>query len=160
MAKQTNKFHQGKYLVRNPDKYKGDVNAVYFRSGLERRYMMFLESCPLIVQWSSETVVVPYIFDIDKVTHRYFVDFWVKLQNGTEQLHELKPDRFCHPPRKNSKRYLIEAVEFVKNQNKWKFAEKFAKKNNMEFVVLTDKQIGTAFSDKKILENIRNSLKI
>lgn len=152
------KFHQGKFSPKNPEKYKGNISEIFFRSGLERRFMMFLDACPVIVKWSSETVIIPYVNMVDQRVHRYFVDFWVKLPDNREFLIEIKPKKQCSPPRKNSKKYLTESYEFIKNKSKWGYAEKYAKKENMEFKVITDKDVNVIFSDNKILENVRKVL--
>jgi trans-aconitate methyltransferase len=34
-----------------------------------------------IVEWGSETIIIPYISPIDNKIHRYFVDFYVKIKN-------------------------------------------------------------------------------
>jgi len=157
-TRKSNPFHQGKMKIINEEKYKGKTDEIFFRSGLENRWMRFLDNCPLIEKWSSETVVVPYINEVDGKPHRYFTDNWIKLRDGREFLIELKPKKYTKPPRKNSKRYLSESLEFVRNQSKWNYADKYAKKNNMEFKVITDKEVSTIFSDSKILENIRKIL--
>ena len=158
MSNKIIKFHQGIYKPKNPEKYKGNKDQIFYRSGLERRFMLFLDNCPLIKQWSSETTVIPYINQVDGKHHRYFVDNWIKLANNKEYLIEIKPKKQCSPPRKNSKQYLAESLEFVKNQSKWQYADKYAKKNNMEFKVLTEKEINSIFSDTKILENVKKVL--
>lgn len=157
-TRKINNFHQGKMKILNEEKYKGKTDEIIFRSGLERRWMNFLDNCPLIEKWSSETVVVPYVNQVDGRIHRYFTDNWIRLGDGREFLIELKPNKYTKPPRKNSKRYLPESLEFIKNMSKWKYAEKYATKNGMLFRIITDKEVSTMFSDKKILENIRKIL--
>ncbi len=158
MVKKNIKFHQGFFKPKNPEKYKGNKEEIFYRSGLERRFMSFLDNCPLIQSWSSETTIITYINEIDGKYHRYYVDNWIKLHNNKEYLIEIKPKRQCSPPRKNSKQYLAESLEFVKNQSKWHYATKYANKNNMEFKVLTEKEINSMFSDSKILENVKKIL--
>lgn len=149
-------YMQGIFKPRNPKKYKGDVNKVIYRSGLERRFMLFLDNNSLIKIWSSEEYVVSYI-GVDGKAHRYFIDFFVELNNGKKLLIELKPDKQRKPPKKNAKNYLKESITYVTNQLKWESAEKYAKKNGMKFVVVTDKQVKSDYSDNKILENIKES---
>ena len=49
--------------------------------------MSFLDSDPRIIEWSSEEIVVPYISPVDNRTHRYFVDFYVKMQTVRSEEH-------------------------------------------------------------------------
>lgn len=158
MAKKIIKYHQGYFKPKNPEKYRGNVDQIFYRSGLERRFMLFLDNCPLIEKWSSETVVIAYVNQLDGSYHRYFVDNWIKFVNGKEYLIEIKPKKQCSPPRKNAKNYLNEAATFVKNKSKWSYAEKYALKNGMSFNILTEKEIDSMFSDTKILENLKKIL--
>ena len=85
--------------------------------------------------WSSEEVVIPYLWDVDKRYHRYFVDLKVKFNNGETWLIEIKPDKQTRPPAyqgRKTKRYISESMDYVKNQNKWKAADKFCKRSWLE----------------------------
>ena len=154
-----NAWKQGKFKVADEGKYKGNHQKIFYRSGLEKRWMNFLDRCPFITEWSSETVVVPYLSQVDGKLHRYFIDNYIKLIDGREFLVEIKPKKFCSPPRKNSKNFLTESIEFKRNQSKWTYARKFSEDNNMRFIVITDSSINSQFSDEKILKNIRSILK-
>ena len=46
------------------------------------------------------------------------------------------------PPTKKSKVYLRESFEYVKNQAKWKAARAYCEHNNMEFKLITEKELG------------------
>ena len=150
-------YYQGIFKPKNPKKYKGNVNKIIFRSGLEKRFMLFLDNCPLIKIWNSEEIVVPYT-SVDGKRHRYFVDFYVKTEIGQEWMVELKPFKQTKPPKKNNKNYLTESITFVKNQLKWESATKYAVSKGMRFVVITDKEIKAEYSDKKLYENLKESL--
>ena len=73
----------GKYKVRNKEKYVGNLQECEHRSRWELRYMKYLDSNPNVIEWGSETVIIPYYHPIDKRTRRYFVDFYVKVVTKT-----------------------------------------------------------------------------
>jgi hypothetical protein len=74
------RYHQGKFKPRNPEKYRGDVNNITYRSSWELKLLMRLDNHQDVVYYSSEETVIPYRSPIDSKTHRYFVDFLVKVK--------------------------------------------------------------------------------
>ena len=96
------KTYKGKFRTKNPLKYKGDMDNIVYRSLWELRFMKWCDMNPSIIEWGSETVIVPYISPIDKKVHRYFVDFYIKVKNKNgaiqKYLIEIKPERFTKPP--------------------------------------------------------------
>ena len=140
------KYHQGFFKPRNPEKYKGNVKNIVYRSGWELNAMNYFDKHPDIVKWSSEEVVIPYISPVDNKRHRYFVDFWVKTKNGEEYLIEVKPKKQTKPPEKpknkrGQKRFIQETLEYVKNQAKWKAALKYAASTGMKFIIMTEDEL-------------------
>lgn len=135
--------YSGKYKVKNIKKYKGDPDKVTYRSHWEKMCFMWCESNPKIVSWSSEETVVPYRWDIDKRMHRYFVDLKITFENGNTILVEIKPDHQTEPPKNpnKSKRYIGEAMTYVKNMNKWEAANEYAKDRGWEFQIWTEKTL-------------------
>lgn len=105
--------------------------------------MVWLDNNSDVKEWSSEEVVIPYFYEVDRRTHRYFIDFYVKWKNGKITLVEVKPAKQCNPPIKgrSHKRYLNEATAYVMNMNKWEAANRFAKKNGWEFVIWTENEL-------------------
>lgn len=135
--------YKGMYKVKNPAKYAGDATNVIYRSLWERNVFRWLDDNPQVIKWSSEEVVIPYYYDVDKKYHRYFIDIKFTTLAGT-YLVEIKPKNQTVPPKKPSrqtKRYLTEVASYVKNQNKWKAAEKYAKERGWKFVVWTEDEI-------------------
>ena len=62
--------HSGRYQVRNPKKYLGDPTKVVYRSSWELRAFQWCDSNPSVKGWSSEEVVIPYYYEVDKRYHR------------------------------------------------------------------------------------------
>lgn len=135
--------YKGKYKVKNPSKYKGDALNVIYRSMWERYCFKWLDENPSIKEWSSEEVIVPYFFDIDKQYHRYFVDLKYTTVEGTTYLIEVKPKKQTEPPqgKRKTRQYVSEAVTYVQNQCKWKAATKYADERGWHFKIWTEQDL-------------------
>ena len=145
------KFKQGKYTVKNPHKYIGDINNVIYRSSWELRFLKWCDTREQVVSFSSEEIVVPYLYECDNKVHRYFPDFLVVLKQGEKTetlLVEIKPHAQCLkpiPPKTNNRkahaRYSSEIETYIKNQNKWRHADEYAKQRGWRFVILTERHL-------------------
>lgn len=135
--------YSGRYRVKNRDKYQGDPDKVVYRSSWEKACFIWCDNNPNIAKWSSEEIVVPYKWDIDKRMHRYFVDLKLTFKDNKTILVEIKPEKETAPPKRpdKSKRYINEAMTYVKNMNKWKAANSFAKDRGWEFQVWTEETL-------------------
>ena len=147
-------WKQGKYDLKNPDKYKGTL-PIFYRSSWEHRVFYFLDYNPNILTWASESVIIPYKCNIDNKMHRYFVDvnFIVNDKDGNQQryLVEIKPFDQTIPPEipskktpKSMQRYNMAALTYQKNKDKWEAAEEWAIKNGYIFAIWTEKTLGLA----------------
>ncbi len=139
------KSYQGLYKPTNPKKYVGNHNQIVYRSLLERRFMRYCDLNPDIVAWASEEIAIPYTSPIDNRRHRYFPDFVIKTVTGRRVMIEIKPSRqVTQPkrPKKKTKSYLRESMEFIKNQAKWNAANQYCIDNDIEFKIITEKQLG------------------
>ena len=143
------KTYKGRFRVLNPSKYKGDITTVIYRSLWELRFMKWCDQSPSIIEWGSETVIIPYVSPVDRKVHRYFVDFYIKVKsknNTTEKyLIEIKPEKFTKPPEipnKRTKRFIDEVFQYGVNEAKWKAAFEFCIDRNMKFLELTEKDLG------------------
>jgi hypothetical protein len=135
--------YSGKYIVKHRTKYKGDPDKVTFRSMWERYCFVWCDNNPNIKNWSSEEVVVPYLWEVDKKYHRYFTDLKITFKDNRTILLEIKTDNETKPPKRpdKSKRYIGEAMTYVKNMNKWKAANEYAKDRGWEFQIWTEKTL-------------------
>ena len=102
-----------------------------------------------VLEWGSETIIVPYISPLDRKVHRYFVDFYIKVKNKNGEIQkylvEIKPERFTKPPvipAKKTKRFVDEVFQWGVNEAKWKAAFEFCKDRDMTFMILTEKDLG------------------
>lgn len=142
-----NRFLQGKYKPTNPQKYKGDVNNIIFRSSWELAFLKWLDKTPGVIKYSSEEVIIPYVSPKDQKVHRYFPDFLVTMQTnkGTKTfLIEIKPYRqTIEPkiPKRKTKNYLTEIVTYCVNKAKWESARNYCELNDLEFRIITEKDM-------------------
>lgn len=136
--------YSGRYKVKNLKKYVGNSANVKYRSLWERQVMRWLDSNPAVVSWNSEEVVIPYRCRTDNKVHRYYMDLYIKFDDGKKYLIEIKPKTQTQPPKKPSrktKRYLNEVMAYVKNQSKWETAKVFAENRGMAFEIWTEDTI-------------------
>jgi len=132
--------YSGRYRVKNPNKYEGDHTNVVYRSLWEKHAFKWCDENPKVKRWSSEEVVIPYLYEVDNRYHRYFMDLKIIREDGSTWLIEIKPDKERKPPTgKKTKRYINEALTYVKNQNKWRAAEEYAKNRGWYFQIWTEK---------------------
>ena len=142
-------LYKGRFKVTNLSKYKGDATDVVYRSSWELKFMKWCDTNPSVLEWGSETVIIPYRSPVDSKVHRYFVDFYVKVKSKsniiTKYLVEIKPEKFTKPPeipKKKTKRFIEEVFMYGVNQAKWKSADEFCKDRGMQFLVLTENDLG------------------
>jgi len=143
------KYHQGKYNIKFPEKYAGDPTNIIYRSSWELRFMNWCDSNSAVIKWSSEETIIPYRCGTDNRLHRYFIDFKIQVKtktNGSKTyLVEVKPSTQTMPPvfpGRRTKRYITEAMTFVKNQSKWEAAVQYCKERGWEFKIITEKELG------------------
>jgi hypothetical protein len=139
------KYLQGKYVVKNPKKYVGDVNGVIYRSSWELKLFVWLDTSDSVKKWNSEEIIIPYYNPLDKKMHRYYVDAMFEYvdRHGTVKtaLIEVKPKAQTKPPTMKktvTKRFLREATEWAKNEAKWIAARAWCADRGIEFVILTE----------------------
>jgi hypothetical protein len=140
--------YKGLYKPTYPKKYVGDPNRIVYRSLLERRMMVYLDKNDSVEHWSSEELAIKYRSPIDLRVHRYFPDFIFKMKSGKKYMIEVKPSRQCKPPKtpkRKTKSYLREQMEYIKNKAKWGAAEHYCEDNDIEFKIFTEKELGVVF---------------
>ena len=136
--------YKGRYTIKNPDKYAGDAKKVIYRSLWERNAFRWCENNPKVKLWNSEEVVVPYVSTVDKKLHRYYVDLLIQMEDKKTYLIEIKPKKETQPPKKRSrktKKYINEQLTYIKNNDKWEAANKFAEHNGWKFQVWTEETL-------------------
>jgi hypothetical protein len=141
-------YKQGVFKPLNPTKYSGTYPIIY-RSGLELRYFRFLDKNPKILQWSSESIIVPYTNPLTGRVHRYFVDNMAMMRdekgNIVKYLIEIKPYSKLTPPPASNKRKPQNTImlqrEYIQNKAKWTAASQWSEKHGYRFIILTEKHL-------------------
>lgn len=141
--------YSGKFSLKNTNKYLGDPTNIWYRSLWERRVMVHLDENPNVIGWSNEEIVIPYLSPVDNRWHRYFPDFYVKVQNKQglieSMILEVKPKSQAGPPKVKSKvtrQYIKEVTTWGINEAKWKAAEEYCKDRSWKFSLITEDQLG------------------
>ena len=134
--------YSGKYQPSFPKKYKGDPTNIIYRSLWERSVFGWCDNNPSVKYWSSEEVIIPYYYEVDKKYHRYYVDIKMVFKDKT-LLVEIKPEQQTLPPvgPKKTKKYITEGLTYIKNMNKWEAANNYAKDRGWEFQIWTEKTL-------------------
>lgn len=109
----------------------------------ERHCFKWCDNSTSVKKWSSEEVVVPYLYEVDKKVHRYYVDLKIVFENKKTLLVEIKPQNQTVPPKgkRKTKRFLNEAYNYVKNVNKWSAAKEYAEDRGWAFEIWTEKEL-------------------
>jgi hypothetical protein len=141
-------YKKGIYKPVNRAKYLGTQDPVY-RSSYELFFFRWCDNNPRVLEWTSESVVIPYKSPLDNKFHKYYVDNSIiyKINENTIKkfLVEIKPSKQTEPPKKRGNKkestYVIEATTFAKNSAKWEAAKKWCEGNGFDFLILTEKQL-------------------
>ena len=141
--------YSGRYKVKNPKKYRGNIEKVYYRSSWELKFMVYCDKNSAILEWGSEEVVIPYISPLDGRRHRYFPDFYIKVKqvDGSVKkiLIEVKPKKQCKAPeipKRKTKRFISEVRTWGVNKAKWEATIEYCNDRGMEFKILTEDHLG------------------
>jgi len=141
------KFRQGTYKPKNSAKYIGKEQPVY-RSGWELKFFRWCDDNVNVKEWSSESIIIPYVSPIDGKVHRYYIDGVVAIQEGqniVKYIIEIKPSSQVTPPvpgKKKKSTLIYENSRWIQNQAKWKAAREWCQKKGYKFLILTEKELG------------------
>ena len=76
-------YKQGVYNPVNRPKYIG-VHTPVYRSSWELKFFQWCDKNINVLEWGSESTIVPYVSPLDNRVHRYYVDGAVALKEGNE----------------------------------------------------------------------------
>lgn len=144
------KYNQGKFHPRNPEKYTGDINNIIYRSSWELKFMRYCDRNESILEWGSEEFFIPYFDPTTERVRRYFPDFYMKIKessgNIVRYIVEVKPKKQTVQPqrtaKKRNKTYINEVLTYEKNKAKWKAAEQFCEDRLLKFMIITEDELG------------------
>lgn len=142
-------YHKRKYIPKNPEKYVGNPTNIIMRSSWETKFALWCDMNSSVLKWNSEETIIPYISPIDNKPHRYFVDFKIRIKdrNGNikDYLVEIKPYKQTIPPvpgQRKTQKFLTEVQTWGVNDAKWKAARAYAQQRGLEFIILTENELG------------------
>lgn len=136
--------YRGKFFPNNPAKYKGNIDAIVFRSLWEFKVFLWCDKNPSVKYWNSEEIIIPYVCKTDGKWHRYFLDVEIGFVSGRTYWVEIKPEKETIPPvrkKQHQKTYLREVMTYAKNTSKWDAAELEAKRKGKIFQIWTEKTL-------------------
>lgn len=135
------KFIQGKFTIKNPDKYVGKGIPTY-RSSWELKFMEFCDNNPSVIKWASEAIHIPYRNPFTNKNTVYIPDFFIlyedKDKNKHAELIEIKPkNQTLMESAKTNK----EKAQVVLNMCKWNAAKNYCAANGLMFRVVNENHI-------------------
>lgn len=132
------KYAQGKYTVKNAEKYVGNKAPTY-RSSWEFTFCSFCDNNPAIIQWASEAINIPYRNPITGKNTIYVPDFLVIYLDANQKRHteliEIKPSTQTTMESAKSQR---DKLSVAINMAKWAMADAYCKSQGIRFRVITE----------------------
>ena len=136
------RFAQGKFNLKNPDKYVGTKTPTY-RSGWEFTFMKFCDEHPSVSQWASEAIRIPYRNPLTGKHTIYVPDFFIAYNDrGGKQrgeLIEVKPSSQARRDKLGRSKH--NQAHYVVNQAKWEAARAWCKQKRILFRIVTEEDI-------------------
>ena len=136
------RFAQGKFTLKNPDKYIGGRTPTY-RSSWEFAFMRMCDSNNNISQWASEAIKIPYRNPFTGKHTIYVPDFFIVYadRNGKQhvELIEVKPANQTIKEQVGKSR--ANQAHYVLNQAKWGAARAYCKQKGMTFRIVNEGDI-------------------
>lgn len=136
------KFAQGKFEMKNPDKYVGKKTPLA-RSSWEFVFMRMLDEHPGVQSWASESIQIPYRDPLTGRNTIYVPDFFIvyvdKNQSKHAEVVEVKPASQTLREAVGKSRYNQE--QYVKNLAKWEAANAWCKQQGIRFRVVNESDI-------------------
>jgi len=135
------KYAQGKFSVRNMEKYVGKKMPTY-RSSWEMTFMTFCDNNPAVLQWASEPFMIPYRNPLSGKNTIYIPDFMMVYIDAQQQKHaeviEVKPLKETTLETAKSVR---DKAAVILNMAKWTAARAFCQAHGMKFRIVTEHDI-------------------
>jgi hypothetical protein len=136
------RFAQGKFTLKNPEKYLGTKDPLY-RSSWEFAFMKFCDESAAIAKWASEAVRIPYR---NPLTGRYTIyvpDFFINYVDKGGQQHaeivEIKPQN--QSLKEKVGKNLNNQASYILNRAKWEAATVWCRQKGLRFRVINETDI-------------------
>ena len=136
------KFAQGKFEMKNPDKYVGKKTPLA-RSSWEFVFMRMLDEHPGVQNWASESIQIPYRDPLSGRSTIYVPDFFIVYvdKNGAKhaEVVEVKPASQTFLEQVGKSTY--NQAQYIKNMAKWEAANKWCKQQGVRFRIVNESDI-------------------
>ena len=136
------RWAQGKYSLKNPDKYVGNKNPTY-RSSWEFHFMKFCDENPAIASWASEAIKIPFRSPLTGKPTVYVPDFFIQYTNKNGQnlaeLIEIKPKKQTRVLA--AEKNISTRAAVAMNSAKWEAATHWCRQKGIKFRVITEDDI-------------------
>lgn len=136
------KWAQGKFTVKNTDKYAG-LGSPRYRSSWEFAFMRFCDENPSVIKWASESIKIPYRNPFTGKYTVYVPDFFIVYVDKDNQKHaeviEVKP--LSQTSLAEAKRNKLHRAHAVLNEAKWGAARAWCSQNGVTFRVVSENDI-------------------
>lgn len=136
------RFAQGKFSLKNPEKYVGTRTPTY-RSSWEFAFMKFCDEHPNVSKWASEAVKIPYRNPLTGKQTIYVPDFFIAYVDAKGKQHaeliEVKPEN--QTVKEKLGRSRSNQASWVVNQAKWEAALAWCKQQGIRFRVVNEGDI-------------------
>jgi hypothetical protein len=133
------KFAQGKFALKNPEKYIGTRTPTY-RSSWEFAFMKMCDEHSSVTKWASEAVQIPYRNPLTGKYTIYVPDFFIAYADrGGKQyveLIEVKPANQTIKEKVGRSRHNQAA--WIVNQAKWEAASAWCKQQGIKFRIINE----------------------
>lgn len=136
------KFAQGKFEMKNPDKYVGKKTPLA-RSSWEFVFMRMLDEHPGVQNWASESIQIPYRDPLTGKSTIYVPDFFIVYvdKNGSKHAEVVEVKPASQTLREKVGKSLYNQEQYVKNMAKWEAAGKWCKQQGIRFRVVSENDI-------------------
>lgn len=135
------KYAQGKYQIKNPEKYVGRKQPTY-RSSWEFTFCAFCDNNPAVIQWASEPFMIPYRNPLTGKNTIYVPDFMMVYMDKNQQRHaevvEIKP---LKETSMESAKSVRDKAAVALNIAKWTAAKAFCAAHGLKFRIVTEHDI-------------------
>jgi TnsA endonuclease N terminal len=136
------KFAQGRFEMKNPEKYVGKKTPLA-RSSWEFVFMRMLDEHPGVQSWASESIQIPYRDPLSGRNTIYVPDFFIvyidKNQSKHAEVVEVKPASQTLREAVGKSRYNQE--QYIRNLAKWEAANAWCKQQGIRFRVVNESDI-------------------
>jgi hypothetical protein len=133
------KFAQGKYALKNGQKYVGLKDPTY-RSSWEFAFMKACDEHPSIHHWASESIKIPYKCPVSSKATVYVPDFMIVYTDRDNKQHaelvEIKPSNQQILEHVGNNR--VNQLQYIKNMAKWEAAHAWCKQKGLKFRVVNE----------------------